>query len=621
MGDVNPICTLGDYSKPSHVGYRNTIELPLGNSVVPLRSNTIRLVQNEYSFHGLRSEDPNQHLKDFLKLVDSLDLDGSITTWEDLTTRFLAQYLFTGKDCKTLQRYLDVLTTSWRISLRSIDLFQGLTLKVPHYGIYRWLQIQNFYDHQQSNSRDSKAKEEERKREGDLEDTNTIAYNGKQKDTPQLERKDTTAIDNLGPNRDDEGIDWLDVKEPIDLVDISEESVYELLIKDMPKCSLNYDFRIKKGDPRNLKILCMIRHKFTATTYINVDLPMNIMSPTYYNSIRKNGYEYRGRNFVRLGRDMHVFVVNMSHVMDFIILENIETNIDPSLSSVVFGRPFVEIACLAINRKYGLMTFTDRIKEITFKTAYKDPEKSELSREGHIIYGRVGSVLRLYELSMESGFLSPKEKRGWRGVKEKEFYSGRFCGHVEPMQSDVNVEVENDAGTTVGQTPVGNTPGMSSYANVTSAPAGNEVDVVVPVESIRAISKRVANTTYGFFLGKRVAYPVVANYVRNTCGKYGLVKSMRNSYTGIFSFQFSSMDGLDAMLENGPWFIRNNPLILKKSRYARYLIEVRADVELKDNTMVAMPKLVEEGFCTSNVRVEYEWKPPRCARCKVFGLV
>ncbi|GKC17522.1 hypothetical protein Tco_1014304 [Tanacetum coccineum] len=49
MGDANPICTLGDYSKPSHEGYKNTIELPF--------------------------EDPKQHLKDFLKLVDSLDLD------------------------------------------------------------------------------------------------------------------------------------------------------------------------------------------------------------------------------------------------------------------------------------------------------------------------------------------------------------------------------------------------------------------------------------------------------------------------------------------------------------------------------------------------------------------
>ncbi|GJW94132.1 hypothetical protein Tco_0173804 [Tanacetum coccineum] len=77
MGDENPIRTLGDYSKPSHKGYRNTIKLPVGNNVVPLRSDTIRLVQNGCSFHELRSEDPNQYLKDFLKLVDSLDLDGA----------------------------------------------------------------------------------------------------------------------------------------------------------------------------------------------------------------------------------------------------------------------------------------------------------------------------------------------------------------------------------------------------------------------------------------------------------------------------------------------------------------------------------------------------------------
>ncbi|GJX75720.1 zinc finger, CCHC-type containing protein [Tanacetum coccineum] len=131
--------------------------------------------------------------------------------------------------------------------------------------------------------------------------------------------------------------------------------------------------------------------------------------------------------------------------------------------------------------------------------------------------------------------------------------------------------------------------------------SGNGIDVVVPVKSIRAISERFANTTYSFFLGKRVAYPVVANYVRNTWGKYGLFKSMLNSSTRIFSFQFSSMEGLDAMLKNGPWFIRNNLLILKKwVGQAMQLIEVRADVELKDNIVVVMPKLVEEGIYTCN---------------------
>ncbi|GJU38183.1 MAK10-like protein [Tanacetum coccineum] len=129
MGDENPIRTLGDYSRPNHEGYRNTIKLPDGNNVVPLRSDTIRLVQNECSFHGLRSEDPNQHLKDFLKLMDSLDLDvanrertrlrlfqfpirdkasnwlehllaRSISTWEDLTTRFLTQFFLSGRTAK-----------------------------------------------------------------------------------------------------------------------------------------------------------------------------------------------------------------------------------------------------------------------------------------------------------------------------------------------------------------------------------------------------------------------------------------------------------------------------------------------------------------------------------------
>nr|GEW75535.1 hypothetical protein [Tanacetum cinerariifolium] len=111
---------------------------------------------------------------------------------------------------------------------------------------------------QQSNSRDSKAEEEEQKRKGNPEDTDNITHNKKQKDTPQLELNDTTAVDNLGSNRDDEGIEWLDFGEPPYFVDTSKESVYESLIQKMPKCLLNYDFRIQKGDPRNLKIPCMI---------------------------------------------------------------------------------------------------------------------------------------------------------------------------------------------------------------------------------------------------------------------------------------------------------------------------------------------------------------------------
>ncbi|GJX32852.1 zinc finger, CCHC-type containing protein [Tanacetum coccineum] len=156
MGDASPIRTLGVYSKPSHEGYRNTIELPVGNNVVPLRSNTIWLVQNGCLFHGLRSEDPNQHLKDFLKLVDPLDLNdenkermrsGSITTWEDLTTCFHTQFFPPGRTTKLHNDILMFQQHQGESLSEAWTRFKDLLQKVPHHGIDLWLQVQIFYDH------------------------------------------------------------------------------------------------------------------------------------------------------------------------------------------------------------------------------------------------------------------------------------------------------------------------------------------------------------------------------------------------------------------------------------------------------------------------------------------
>ncbi|GJT23068.1 putative ribonuclease H-like domain-containing protein [Tanacetum coccineum] len=54
-------------------------------------------------------------------------------------------------------------------------------------------------------------------------------------------------------------------------------------------------------------------------------------------------------------------------------------------------------------------------------------------------------------------------------------------------------------------------------------------------------------------------------------------------------------------------YVRNEVV---RSSYARATIELRADVELRDTIVVAMPKLVGEGFYLCTIRVEYEWKPP-----------
>ncbi|GJU42289.1 hypothetical protein Tco_1195246 [Tanacetum coccineum] len=78
MGDENPIRTLGDYSKPSHKGYRNTIELPVGNNVVPLRSDTIRRTIDQSAGGKLR----DRNAKESWTLLENLALydNGS---WND----------------------------------------------------------------------------------------------------------------------------------------------------------------------------------------------------------------------------------------------------------------------------------------------------------------------------------------------------------------------------------------------------------------------------------------------------------------------------------------------------------------------------------------------------------
>ncbi|GKC12439.1 hypothetical protein Tco_1009221, partial [Tanacetum coccineum] len=234
----------------------------------------------------------------------------------------------------------------------------------------------------------------------------------------------------------------LDIEEPLDLVDTCKESVNESLIKEMSSYSLNYDFRIEKSDPRNLKIPCMIGHKLIANAYIDVDLPMNIMSLAHYNSIRKNGYEYKGQNFDGIGKDMHVFVGSLSYVVYFTILENIEVNIDPDLSHIVFGRPFIEEACLAINRKHGLMTFTDGIREVTFKTPYKDPERSKLTSEGHDL---LSSRVILSEDDYYRGCRKPSDL-------ENEFYRGTIKPgpeyQTELNESSSSGRYENQGGVT-----------------------------------------------------------------------------------------------------------------------------------------------------------------------------
>ncbi|GKE51871.1 hypothetical protein Tco_1487027 [Tanacetum coccineum] len=59
-------------------------------------------------------------------------------------------------------------------------------------------------------------------------------------------------------------------------------------------------------------------------------------------------------NFTGRIEGMHVFIGNFTYVVDFMIVEDISSIIDPRLSQVVLGRPFVEISNMTHDPSEGV---------------------------------------------------------------------------------------------------------------------------------------------------------------------------------------------------------------------------------------------------------------------------
>ncbi|GJT28192.1 hypothetical protein Tco_0908467 [Tanacetum coccineum] len=114
---------------------------------------------------------------------------------------------------------------------------------------------------------------------------------------------------------------------------------------------------ITEGHPSNLKIPCNIGHVHVEKAYIDLNSSLNVMTRMSYNwTMRRklNPREDPNRgvsNFTRRIKEMYVFVRNFSYVKDFMIVEDISSIIDPRLSQVVLGKPFVKIQMKEKSRK------------------------------------------------------------------------------------------------------------------------------------------------------------------------------------------------------------------------------------------------------------------------------
>ncbi|GJZ16116.1 hypothetical protein Tco_0551793 [Tanacetum coccineum] len=119
---------------------------------------------------------------------------------------------------------------------------------------------------------------------------------------------------------------------------------------------------IIKGCPSNLKIPCNIGH---------VHIMRRKVDP------RENSN--RGvSNFTRRIKGMHVFIGNFTYIVDFMIVEDISSIIDPRLSQVVLGRPFVEISNITHDPSKGVVRFINRTDDVAYKMPHKIEQYNSL---------------------------------------------------------------------------------------------------------------------------------------------------------------------------------------------------------------------------------------------------
>ncbi|XP_024964279.1 uncharacterized protein LOC112504562 [Cynara cardunculus var. scolymus] len=206
-----------------------------------------------------------------------------------------------------------------------------------------------------------------------------------------------------------------------------------------------------------------------------------------------------------------------------------------------------------------------------------------------------------------------------------------------------------------------------------------QVSVTIPIEMAKEAAKAYYSVLYGYFLGPRIPFPLVKNFVKMAWGKFGFLDAMLNENGIFFSFKFNDVGGCDQVIEAGPLMIRgvslfvhrwdpskglkkpehsscplwvklhNIPLVAFNKEgvsriaslgvpkqmdsctatmcekawgrpgFAKVLVEVWAVGELKRKIEVEIPNINGGDAENVQIQVEYLWEPVQCSHCQIFG--
>nr|GEV14228.1 hypothetical protein [Tanacetum cinerariifolium] len=156
--------------------------------------------------------------------------------------------------------------------------------------------------------------------------------------------------------------------------------------------------------------------------------------------------------------------------------------------------------------------------------------------------------------------------------------------------------------------------------------------------------KKWGLTIVGHFVGFKMSYWDIVGHLKRIWRPYQLDEIIMNE-EGLYFIKFKFQDGLQSVIENGPWLVDHKPLFVQRwvagiclekpepariplwvttsmcekgfgrASFARVLIKVEASKGIVDSVEAWYRKL--NG--SMNLRVEYAWKPPLCNHCCVFG--
>ncbi|GJW21434.1 putative reverse transcriptase domain-containing protein [Tanacetum coccineum] len=122
----------------------------------------------------------------------------------------------------------------------------------------------------------------------------------------------------------------------------------------------------------NLKFSYMIGFEFLHANFFLI-LYINVMSKKFHNSIMKGKMEYKGNNVVGALMNIPIFVGTFSILIDFEVLEDMDSYRDERMGDVIFGEPFLREVKINAIRFDGMITIHFGNEEVTYQMVRTHP--------------------------------------------------------------------------------------------------------------------------------------------------------------------------------------------------------------------------------------------------------